>query len=145
MNCYMRGIIRDSPISRDCPMGTPNRNALPIAQSGSRLGNRSYCHVGGSSPTIAKPCRHCLASGLSSLSCTGSTAATYRRNGIIGLADIWDSGLQILCLLYPYQYSFRPRTTNFPSSTTVLSVSWLKLLLKIIILTSKQFPLVTTQ
>jgi hypothetical protein len=50
MNYYMRGIIRDSPISRDCPMGTPNRNALPIAQSGSRLGNRSYCHVGGSRP-----------------------------------------------------------------------------------------------
>jgi hypothetical protein len=47
----MRGIIRDSLISRDCPMGTPNRNALPIAQSGSRLGNRSYCHVGGSTST----------------------------------------------------------------------------------------------
>jgi hypothetical protein len=44
----MRGIIRDSLISRDCLMGTPNCNALPIAQSGSRLGNRSYCHVGGS-------------------------------------------------------------------------------------------------
>jgi hypothetical protein len=49
MNCYMRGIIRDSLISRDCLMGTPNCNALPIAQSGSRLGNRLYCHVGGSS------------------------------------------------------------------------------------------------
>jgi hypothetical protein len=36
------------PNIRDCLMGTPNRNALPIAQSGSRLGNRSYCHVGGS-------------------------------------------------------------------------------------------------
>jgi hypothetical protein len=55
MNCYIRGIIRDSLISRNCLIGTPNRNALPIAQSGvliaqsgSRLGNRSYCHVGGS-------------------------------------------------------------------------------------------------
>jgi hypothetical protein len=52
----MRGIIRDSPISRDCLMGTLNCNALPIAQSGSRLGNRSYCHVGGSrSATTSHP------------------------------------------------------------------------------------------
>jgi hypothetical protein len=32
MNYYIKGIIRDSLISRDCLIGTPNRNAFPIAQ-----------------------------------------------------------------------------------------------------------------
>jgi hypothetical protein len=58
----MRGIIRDSLISRDCLMGTPNLNPLPIAQlgvpiaqSGSRLGNRSYCHGGVATPLSIFP------------------------------------------------------------------------------------------